>query len=98
MYSCNEKLVRVPWGNETLIIPGKGSEGSNESRLDIISCTKTQGYLSKGRPVFLASITETDEGDKSAEKRLEDVPIVQKFLEVFPEDLPGIPSTSQVVF
>ncbi|GJR34557.1 hypothetical protein Tco_1210241 [Tanacetum coccineum] len=30
----------------------------------------------------------TDE-DKSKEKRLEDVPVVQEFLEVFPEDLPG---------
>nr|GEY19485.1 hypothetical protein [Tanacetum cinerariifolium] len=36
--------------------------------------------------------------DKSKEKRLEDVPIVQDFLEVFPEDLPGIPPTRQVEF
>nr|GEZ06580.1 hypothetical protein [Tanacetum cinerariifolium] len=36
--------------------------------------------------------------DKSKEKRLEDVPIVRKFLEVFPEDLPGFPSTRQVEF
>nr|GEV35844.1 hypothetical protein [Tanacetum cinerariifolium] len=34
--------------------------------------------------------------DKSKEKRLEDVPIVQDFLEVFPEDFPGIPPTRQV--
>nr|GEV58984.1 reverse transcriptase domain-containing protein [Tanacetum cinerariifolium] len=32
------------------------------------------------------------------EKRLEDVPIVQDFLEVFPEDLLGIPPTGQVEF
>ncbi|GJZ55111.1 putative reverse transcriptase domain-containing protein, partial [Tanacetum coccineum] len=32
------------------------------------------------------------------EKRLEDVPIVQDFLEVFPEDLHGLPSTRQVEF
>nr|GEZ04897.1 putative reverse transcriptase domain-containing protein [Tanacetum cinerariifolium] len=36
--------------------------------------------------------------DKSKEKRLEDVPIVQDFPEVFPEDLPGIPPTRQVEF
>ncbi|GKC99597.1 putative reverse transcriptase domain-containing protein, partial [Tanacetum coccineum] len=36
--------------------------------------------------------------DNSKEKRLEDVPIVQDFLEVFPEDLPGIPPTRQVEF
>ncbi|GJU88780.1 putative reverse transcriptase domain-containing protein [Tanacetum coccineum] len=31
-------------------------------------------------------------------KRLEDVPVVQEFPEVFPEDLPGIPPTRQVEF
>ncbi|GKB57723.1 putative reverse transcriptase domain-containing protein [Tanacetum coccineum] len=36
--------------------------------------------------------------DKSKEKRHEDVPIVQEFLEVFPEDLPGLPPTRQVEF
>ncbi|GKB79707.1 hypothetical protein Tco_0946602 [Tanacetum coccineum] len=36
--------------------------------------------------------------DKSKDKRLEDVPIVQDFPEVFPEDLPGIPPTRQVEF
>nr|GEX89848.1 putative ribonuclease H-like domain-containing protein [Tanacetum cinerariifolium] len=36
--------------------------------------------------------------DKSKERRLEDVPIVQDFSKVFPEDLPGIPPTRQVEF
>nr|GEX89715.1 putative reverse transcriptase domain-containing protein [Tanacetum cinerariifolium] len=36
--------------------------------------------------------------DKSDEKRLEDVPIVQEFLKVFPEDLPGLPPARQVEF
>nr|GEW02365.1 putative reverse transcriptase domain-containing protein [Tanacetum cinerariifolium] len=36
--------------------------------------------------------------DKSEGKRLEDVPIVKDFPEVFPEDLPGIPPTRQVEF
>ncbi|GJT68406.1 putative reverse transcriptase domain-containing protein, partial [Tanacetum coccineum] len=36
--------------------------------------------------------------DKSEEKRLEDVPIVQNFPEVFPEDLSGLPPTRQVEF
>ncbi|GKB07061.1 putative reverse transcriptase domain-containing protein [Tanacetum coccineum] len=36
--------------------------------------------------------------DKLKEKRLEDVPIVQDFPEVFLEDLPGIPPTRQVEF
>ncbi|GKB71635.1 putative reverse transcriptase domain-containing protein [Tanacetum coccineum] len=36
--------------------------------------------------------------DKSEEKRLKDVPIVQEFAEVFPEDLPGLPPARQVEF
>ncbi|GJT32251.1 putative reverse transcriptase domain-containing protein [Tanacetum coccineum] len=36
--------------------------------------------------------------DKSEKKRLEDVPIVRDFPEVFPEDLPGLPPTRQVDF
>ncbi|GKF83205.1 hypothetical protein Tco_0244861, partial [Tanacetum coccineum] len=32
------------------------------------------------------------------EKRLEDIPIVQDFPEVFPKELPGLPQTRQVGF
>ncbi|GJW50998.1 reverse transcriptase domain-containing protein [Tanacetum coccineum] len=35
---------------------------------------------------------------KSDEKRLEDIPIVREFLEVFPEDLHGLPPVRQVEF
>ncbi|GJS49893.1 putative reverse transcriptase domain-containing protein [Tanacetum coccineum] len=51
-----------------------------------------------GCPIFLAHVTTKKAEDKSKEKRLEDVPIVQDFPEVFPEDLPGIPPTRQVEF
>ncbi|GKF60292.1 putative reverse transcriptase domain-containing protein, partial [Tanacetum coccineum] len=72
---CAEKIVRIPWGNETLIIHGDGR------------C-----------PIFLAHVTTKKLEDKSKEKRLEDVPIVQDFPDVFPEDLPGLPPTRQVEF
>ncbi|GKB61647.1 putative reverse transcriptase domain-containing protein [Tanacetum coccineum] len=36
--------------------------------------------------------------NKSAEKRLEDISVVREFLEVFPEDLPGLPPVRQVEF
>ncbi|GJT17005.1 putative reverse transcriptase domain-containing protein [Tanacetum coccineum] len=48
----------------------------------------------KGFPIFLAHITTKEAEDKSKEKRLEDVPIVQDF----PEDLSGLPPTRQVEF
>ncbi|GKE33065.1 putative reverse transcriptase domain-containing protein [Tanacetum coccineum] len=41
-------------------------------------------------------IVTAETEDKSEEKRFEDVPIVQEFSEVFPEDLPGLPPARQV--
>ncbi|GJZ59110.1 putative reverse transcriptase domain-containing protein [Tanacetum coccineum] len=48
--------------------------------------------------VFLAHVTTNEVEDKSEKIRLEDVPIVRDFPEVFPEDLPGLPPTPQVEF
>nr|GEU51723.1 putative reverse transcriptase domain-containing protein [Tanacetum cinerariifolium] len=95
---CDEKLVRVHFGDEILIFHGDGINNGRESRLNIISCTKTQRYLLKGCPIFLAHVTTKEAEDKTKEMRLEDVPIVQDFPEVFPEDFLGIPSTRQVEF
>ncbi|GJR16451.1 putative reverse transcriptase domain-containing protein [Tanacetum coccineum] len=95
---CDEKIVRVPFGREMLIFQGNGNNQREESRLNIISCTKAQEYLSKGCDVFLAHITMKEAKDKSKGKRLEDVPIVKDFPEVFPEDFPGIPPARQVEF
>ncbi|GKD95166.1 putative reverse transcriptase domain-containing protein, partial [Tanacetum coccineum] len=61
---CDEKIVRIPFGDEVLIV----------------------------------QVTKKETGDKSEEKRLEDVPTVRDFLEVFLEDLPGLPPTRQVEF
>nr|GFB21270.1 putative reverse transcriptase domain-containing protein [Tanacetum cinerariifolium] len=84
--------------NETLISREDGSDRGNETRLNIISCTKTQKYMLKGCHVFLAHLTTKETEDKSEKKRLEDVPIVRDFLEVFPEDLLGLSPTRQVEF
>nr|GFA77381.1 putative reverse transcriptase domain-containing protein [Tanacetum cinerariifolium] len=89
--SCDEEIVCIPFGNEILIVRGDESNNEHESRLNIISCTKTQKYLLKGCHVFLAHVTTKKAEDKSEEKRLEDVPIVRDFPEVFPDDFPGIP-------
>ncbi|GJT80917.1 putative reverse transcriptase domain-containing protein [Tanacetum coccineum] len=95
---CAEEIVHIPWGNETLIIHGDGSNQGNATRLNIISCTKTQKYMQKGFPIFLAHVTAKEIKDKSEKERLKGVPIVQDFPEVFPEDLSGLPPTRQVEF
>ncbi|GKC86459.1 putative reverse transcriptase domain-containing protein [Tanacetum coccineum] len=95
---CTKKIIRIPWGNETLIVHGDESNQGHEARLHIISYTKTQEYMLKGCPAFLANVTTKETKDKSKEKRLEDLPIIQDFPDVFPEDLLGLPQTRQVEF
>nr|GEY77074.1 putative reverse transcriptase domain-containing protein [Tanacetum cinerariifolium] len=93
-----EAVVRIPYGDEVLIIRGDDCDGKSKSKLNIISCTKTQKCIHKGCQVYLAQVTSKKAEDKSNEKRLEDVPIVREFLEVFLEDLPGLPPARQVEF
>ncbi|GJY33718.1 reverse transcriptase domain-containing protein [Tanacetum coccineum] len=95
---CDYKIVRIPFGDEILIVHGDGSNNGHEPQLNIISCTKTQKYLLKGCHIFLAHVTTRKAEDKSEEKRLKDVPIVRDFPEVFLKDFPGIPPTRQVGF
>nr|GEV03176.1 putative reverse transcriptase domain-containing protein [Tanacetum cinerariifolium] len=85
---CADKIVRIPWGRETLIFYGDGSNQEHEARLNIISCARKQKYMLKGCQVFLAHVTTKEAEGKSEKKRLKNVPIVRDFPKVFPEDLP----------
>ncbi|GJZ58873.1 putative reverse transcriptase domain-containing protein, partial [Tanacetum coccineum] len=62
---CDEKLVQVPYENETLTFCGNESSNGRESRLTLISCSKAQEYMAKGCQVFLAHISAKEEEDKS---------------------------------
>ncbi|GJZ35899.1 putative reverse transcriptase domain-containing protein [Tanacetum coccineum] len=87
---CDEKVVHIPIDGETLIIRGDRSK----TRLNLISCIKTERYISRGCQVFIAQIMKK----KPDEKRLEDISVVREFPEVFPEDLPSLPPVRQVEF
>ncbi|GJY29298.1 putative reverse transcriptase domain-containing protein [Tanacetum coccineum] len=87
---CGEKVVRIPYGNKMLTIEiDKGV-----SRLKVISCIKACKYIKRGCQLFLAHMTKK----KSKEKRMEDVHVIHDFLEVFPEEFPGLPPPRQVEF
>ncbi|GJV69286.1 putative reverse transcriptase domain-containing protein [Tanacetum coccineum] len=88
---CDEKIIRIPYGDEVLIVQGDRSGERKKSKLSIISCTKTHKYINKGCQTFLAQVTKKETEDKSEEKRLEDMPIVRDFPKVFPEYLPRLP-------
>ncbi|GJZ99947.1 putative reverse transcriptase domain-containing protein [Tanacetum coccineum] len=95
---CDEKIVRIPYGNKILIVQGDKSDKEKKSTLRIISCVKAHKYMDKGCQLFPAQVMVKETEEKSKEKRLEDVPTVREFPEVFPEDLHGLPPTRQVEF
>ncbi|KAI3815729.1 hypothetical protein L1987_15408 [Smallanthus sonchifolius] len=63
-------------------------------RLKLMSCITTQKYIRKKYMVFLAHVIQKE--DK--ERRVEDIPIIREFPEVFPDDLPGLPPVREVKF
>ncbi|KAL4579703.1 hypothetical protein LXL04_015862 [Taraxacum kok-saghyz] len=90
-FMCYEKAVRLnlPNGDQMIVYGDKSGEN-----LRIISCMKAQTYLHKKCYAFLAHIV-----DKSKEsKKIQDIPQVCDFPDVFPKDLPGLPPPRQVEF
>ncbi|KAG8491072.1 hypothetical protein CXB51_014218 [Gossypium anomalum] len=59
----------------------------------IVNC-KQKRYLRKGYEAYLAYVLNT----KEFEKKIESVPIVCKFADVFPEEFPGLPPVREVEF
>ncbi|GJU29985.1 reverse transcriptase domain-containing protein [Tanacetum coccineum] len=87
---CDKKVARIPIDDETLII----RDDQSKTRLSLISCIKTERYISRRYQVFVAQVMEK----KLDETRLENIPVVREFPEVFPKDLPGLPPVRQVDF
>ncbi|GJS98570.1 putative reverse transcriptase domain-containing protein [Tanacetum coccineum] len=87
---CGKKVVHIPVKNKTLVVEGD----RGVSQLKVISCIKARKYIERGRQLYLAQVTEKE----PAEKRLEDVPVIRDFPEVFPDDSPGLPPPRQVEF
>ncbi|XP_071709091.1 uncharacterized protein [Rutidosis leptorrhynchoides] len=78
-------LMPVELGSFDVII---GMDWLSKNRADI-ACTEKPGY-----PAILAHVKEL----KIEEIRLEDVPVVRDFLQVFPSDLPGLHPHRQIEF
>ncbi|GJU44622.1 putative reverse transcriptase domain-containing protein [Tanacetum coccineum] len=87
---CGKKEVLISVKNRTLVVKGD----SHSSQLKVISGIKAKKCIERGCHLFLAHVTEKEK----SEKRLEDVPVIRNFLEVFPDDLSGLPPPRQVEF
>nr|GFB17355.1 putative reverse transcriptase domain-containing protein [Tanacetum cinerariifolium] len=75
---------------KTLVVKGDDCV----SRLKVVSCMKVKKYVDHESYLFVAQVIEKE----LAKRRLEDVPIICKFPDVFPEDLPRLPPPRQVEF
>nr|GEU38367.1 putative reverse transcriptase domain-containing protein [Tanacetum cinerariifolium] len=87
---CRKKEVHIPVEGKMLVVKGN----CDVSRLKVVSCIKERKYIERGCHLFIAHVTEKE----PKEKRLEDVPIIRDFPEVFPNDLPGISPPRHVEF
>nr|GFA42243.1 hypothetical protein [Tanacetum cinerariifolium] len=74
------------------VVMVEGDRGA--SRLKFISCIKARKFIERGSQLFVAHVTEKE----LQETRIEDVPVIRDFPEVFPGDLPGLPPPRQVKF
>ncbi|PON48588.1 hypothetical protein PanWU01x14_236250 [Parasponia andersonii] len=61
----------------------------------IISMIKARKLLEKGCTGYLANVMDTREELRT---KPQEVPVVNKFLEIFPEDLPGLPPNREIEF
>jgi hypothetical protein len=94
---CVDKSIRIPINEtQTLTIYGETPIKS----LKLITCAQARKLLRPRKdhllpyPAFLAYIV-----DKSKEeKRIDDIPVIRDFPEVFPDDVKGLPPQRQVEF
>nr|GEZ96927.1 putative reverse transcriptase domain-containing protein [Tanacetum cinerariifolium] len=87
---CGNKEVHMPLKKRTLVVKGDDCV----SRLKVVSCVKFKKYVDRGSCLFVAQVIEKE----LTERRLEDMPVICKFPDVFPEDLPRLSPPREVEF
>ncbi|KAD6454295.1 hypothetical protein E3N88_09001 [Mikania micrantha] len=83
-------MIPIELGSFDVIV---GMDWLSANQAEIV-CHEKLKYLGKNYCAFLANVVEK----KGKEKKLQDIPIVRDYPEVFPEDLPGLPPKRQVEF
>ncbi|KAK1429939.1 hypothetical protein QVD17_12297 [Tagetes erecta] len=87
---CDKKIVRLRLPNgKRLIVSGDRTDKIK----NLITVIQARKCLRKGCIAFLAYVTNTTE-----KHRIEDVPTVREYPDVFPDELPGLPPDRQIEF
>ena len=88
---CYKKLIKLPSNNGGMILI-YGENGRKATT--IISLLKARKCVSKGCSSYLAYVVDS----KLEKTGVTDVDVVREFPDVFPEDLPCLPTERQVEF
>ncbi|XP_060216698.1 uncharacterized protein LOC132644138 [Lycium barbarum] len=88
---CRNKLVRFDIPGEPRL-EWKGTTAALEKR--IISYFKARKLISQGCLGFIAMVRDT----RAETVTIDSIPVVRDYPNVFPEDLPGLPPTREIVF
>ncbi|KAL5572587.1 hypothetical protein UlMin_022184 [Ulmus minor] len=89
---CKAKVVSFqPPGEEQFTFSGD----KNSKQKMFVSAMKARKWLDSGCTGYLAAVVDTT---KKAKVELNDVPVVNEFVDVFPEELPGMPPDREVTF
>ncbi|KAL9236197.1 hypothetical protein vseg_010898 [Gypsophila vaccaria] len=89
-FKCRDQKVsfKGPRGNRVTYQKKTSKKGAK-----IVSVMQLQKLERKGHQVYLCSINEVKD-----ELRIEDIPVVQEYPDVFPDELPGLPPARDVEF
>ncbi|XP_076903889.1 uncharacterized protein LOC143559075, partial [Bidens hawaiensis] len=87
----HERAVCIPIADGEVLTVQRDEGGT---AMGVFSMMRAQKLLRKGHLAVLAMVSNT----RMEEKRIEDIPIVRDFPEVFAEDLHGLPPHRQVEF
>nr|XP_043615896.1 uncharacterized protein LOC122587795 [Erigeron canadensis] len=88
---CHEKIIKIPLDNDEVLIV-QGHKAGIQPK--IVSSMKVRKYLRKEYHTYLAQVVDKRVKDKDPLK----VKVVRDFLDVFPDELRGLPPARQVEF
>ena len=89
VYAKKRVMAECP-GQGWCMVQGVRPGGSKK----IISAMKVYRHLATGSVGYLASVTVST----SSALRIQDIPVVREYPDVFPEELPGMPPHREVEF
>ena len=86
---CDKKIVLLKC-SDLLEVTVQGIQSGPMS--NVISAMQARCFLRKGCETFLALVPDSNRGQVN----IENMPVIKEFLDVFPEELPGLPPEREV--